>query len=158
MPLLPGTYGTRSRVGRSHDASFLIDMPRLYELFVAQWLKKHLPKEFEIRAQERVALSQGRFVCNIDLVLYQTDSAKTLCVLDTKYKAPEYADQNDIYQVNAYAGLKSCPSAFLVYPSTTVRHLDVQIGTTRIQNLVFRIDQDLDLAGSDFLNALLARL
>lgn len=137
---------------------FLIDMPRLYELFVAQWLKKHLPKEFEIRAQERVTLSEGRFVCDIDLVLYQTDSAKTLCVLDTKYKAPEYADQNDIYQVNAYAGLKGCPSAFLVYPSTTVRHLDVQIGTTRIQNLVFRIDQDLDLAGGEFLNALLTRL
>src|ERR1043166_6397276 len=50
---------------------FLIDMSRLYELFVAEWLKQHLPTSLALQAQERVDIGPGDDLhFRIDLVLY----------------------------------------------------------------------------------------
>ena len=35
---------------------FLVKMYSLYELFVARWLKEHLPSGFSIQSQEQVVI------------------------------------------------------------------------------------------------------
>ncbi len=60
---------------------------RLYELFVAEWLREHAPPGLEFKAQEEFNVGErGALSFNIDLVLYDKTSATPLCVLDTKYK------------------------------------------------------------------------
>ena len=95
---------------------FLIDMASLFERFVAAWLKQHLPDAYELKVQERVQVSEGVPTFQIDLVLYDAAEGRALMVLDTKYKAPDTPDTDDIAQVIAYAHVLGAAEAVLVYP------------------------------------------
>jgi 5-methylcytosine-specific restriction enzyme subunit McrC len=134
---------------------FKIDMARLYELFVAEWLRAHLPPEYRLGVQEHVVASDGVLRCSIDLVIYSLLDDAPLCVLDTKYKDTNRPAETDIYQVNAYADLKGCARAFLVYPTTQIRPGTISFANKRIECLSFCIDGDLDAAGAAFLLQLL---
>ncbi|MGO8684204.1 MAG: McrC family protein, partial [Thermoleophilia bacterium] len=60
---------------------FLIDMNRLFELFVAEWLRDHLPKTHGIKAQEHVEItSAGGLEFVVDLVLYDAAENRPICV------------------------------------------------------------------------------
>ena len=88
---------------------FLIDMNRLFELFVAEWLAAHLPKTHCVKAQEHVEITaSGDLEFIVDLVLYDAVEDRPLCVLDTKYKRPKTPAAGDIEQVVAYAVSKQC--------------------------------------------------
>jgi hypothetical protein len=69
-------------------------MARLYELFVAEWLKAHqtsglLPHNLAVKSQHLVHITQDRSLAfNIDLVLFDIATGQTRYVLDTKYKTP----------------------------------------------------------------------
>ena len=135
---------------------FLINMARLYELFVANWLAAHLPAPWEIKAQETVHVGRDhelRF--DIDLVLYDGDGRIT-AVLDTKYKTPEKANNSDISQVVTYAQAKGCQTAVLIYPKPLTQPLDVQMHNLHIRALTFPVAGNLDEAGQQFLNSLLS--
>ena len=135
---------------------FLVDMARLYELFVAAWLTAHLPDTLRLKVQERVAIGQSRQLkFDIDLVLYEANSGAAWCVLDTKYKAPVSPANDDIFQAVTYAEAKGCRQAVLVYPKPPAHPLDETIGQIRIRSLTFGLDGDLEQAGSRFLAALL---
>jgi len=133
-------------------APFLIPMPRLYELFVAEWLRDHLPPgRFRLEAQERVtfgAAQQWRF--DIDLTLYDATTNQVLGVLDTKYKAADSPASDDIAQVVAYAEIKGCQEAALVYPAPLARPLDATLGDIHVRSLTFALDGDLSAAGQAF--------
>ena len=57
---------------------FLVNMARLYKLFVTEWLVSNLPSWFSIKSQDRVAFGQGQNVhFDIDFVIY-ANRAKNL--------------------------------------------------------------------------------
>jgi 5-methylcytosine-specific restriction enzyme subunit McrC len=146
--------------GPSHELGdrtmlpFLVNMPRLYELFVAEWLKAHLPGCLQLRVQEKVSLdSSGTLHFNVDLVLCDAGNIP-LCVLDTKYKTGSGPSPDDVGQVIAYAEAIGCREAILVYPGLLERPLDEYIGSIRVRSLTFAIQGNLAKAGQAFLQRL----
>jgi 5-methylcytosine-specific restriction enzyme subunit McrC len=144
-----------SHRGGEHDMlPFLVDMAQLYERFVAEWLRIHLPHQFEIKSQERVVLESGAPEFIIDLVLYDKRAGKPLRVLDTKYKVRDHAGRDDISQIVTYAKLMNCQEAILIYPVELAQPLDVAIGDVRVRSLSFCVDGNLEVAGLQFLSTL----
>ncbi len=138
---------------------FLVDMARLYERFVAEWLKAHqetvlLSQGLEVKSQERFYVGQGLYF-DIDLVLQDVATGVTKYVLDTKYKAPNLPASSDIAQVVAYAEARECQEAILVYPTSLIEPLDIRIGRVRIRSLTFSLVGNLEKAGYRFLEDLL---
>jgi len=136
---------------------FLVDMARLFELFVAEWLKLHIQPLGRVRTQERVQIAaDGSLPFSIDLVLY--DSTGVRCVLDTKYKISGNVSAADVEQVVAYAEAKGCRQAVLLYPTTLDRPLDARVGSIRVRSLTFALDGDLESAGRILLGNLIQLL
>jgi 5-methylcytosine-specific restriction enzyme subunit McrC len=147
--------------GLTHEAGdrkmlpFLVDTARLYEHFVAEWLRAHLPAGVSMVAQEPVIIDEAlRF--NLDVVLYNSATVSALCVLDTKYKAATAPSAEDVEQVVAYAEAKGCREAVLVYPSALIRSVDAKVGRIRVRTLTFSPSGELDPAGKAFVSMLLS--
>jgi 5-methylcytosine-specific restriction enzyme subunit McrC len=135
---------------------FLVNMERLYELFVAEWLKSHLPPSLMLKVQEKVDIGEKQKISfKIDLVLYDGSSGAPICVLDTKYKTKEQPIPEDVTQVTAYAEMKGCTEAILVYPAQLGKSLDAPIGKIRVRSMVFQLAGNLEEAGQAFLKGLL---
>ncbi len=135
---------------------FLVDMARLFELFVVEWLRANLPAHLELKEQETVNLNpSGSLHFRIDISLCEKSTGLTRCVLDTKYKTGPPATA-DIAQVMAYAQVKGCSQAILVYPAPPPQPLDALIGGIRVRSLTFNLSGNLEEAGDVFLQALQA--
>jgi 5-methylcytosine-specific restriction enzyme subunit McrC len=148
--------GPSHEMGDHKVLPFLVNMGRLYELFVAEWLKAHLPREVSLKVQEKVDIGEREVLSfQIDLVLYDADTGKARCVLDTKYKAPKGPDPGDVAQVVAYAEMKGCNEAVLVYPTPLPKPLDESVGNIQVQSMTFSLEGDLEAAGWSFLGYLL---
>lgn len=133
---------------------FLVEMPRLFERFTAEWLRAHLPEHVALKSQENVPIDGSGLRFAVDLVLSDRRTGRPLLVLDTKYKrtdAPSYAD---IYQAHAYASALRCDEAILIYPAPLRQPLDARIGGIRLRSAAFRLDGDLESAGQDLLRQL----
>ncbi|HEY9726382.1 MAG TPA: restriction endonuclease [Chroococcales cyanobacterium] len=145
--------------GASHERGdrtmlpFLVKMDRLYELFIAEWLKAHLPQNFLLKFQEQVNIGKSVHF-KTDLVLYDVSSGTASYILDTKYKIPTQPAADDIAQVVAYAVSKHCHEAVLVYPEAFKHSLDEWIGGIRVRSLTFSLKGDLEQAGQTFLQDL----
>lgn len=136
---------------------FELNMPRLFEAFVAQWLRQHLPPHLRVRAQHHVRLKgDGDLSFRIDLVLLDRLTGAPLAVLDTKYKAADKPSEADVQQVVAYAVELGASSAFLVYPAATVEPVTVHVGPVSVHSLVFDLEADDETAGGAFLNDLVS--
>jgi 5-methylcytosine-specific restriction enzyme subunit McrC len=149
--------------GPSHEMGdrtvlpFLVNMARLYELFVAEWLKAHLPSDLSVKAQEKVEIGADEALFfTIDLVLCDAETGDVICVLDTKYKVDERPRAEDVTQVVAYAEVKRCRRAVLIYPQPFAIPLDEQVGSIRVQSMVFSLDGDIEEQGQRFLQQLSA--
>ena len=147
--------GPSHEVGDRTVLPFLVNMAGLYELFVAEWLKAHLPHNLLLEVQEQVDIGEGEVLTfTIDLVLYDAETGEARCVLDTKYKAKEKVDPRDVAQVVAYAEMKGCSEAVLVYPAPLSSPLDELVGNIRVQSMTFSLKGDLEEAGQSFLRRL----
>jgi 5-methylcytosine-specific restriction enzyme subunit McrC len=143
--------GPQHQAGDQAMIPFLVEMARLFEQFVAEWLRGHLPEGMSLRVQERVALGEaGDLHARVDLVLYDSTGRAT-AVLDTKYKTPDHPEPEEVFQVAGYADLKGCGDAFLVYPAPLKRPLDVRVGDVRVRGATFGLEGDLEAAGMKFL-------
>ena len=135
--------------------AFLIDMARLYERFVAGWIKARLGGDYQVSLQERLHFGNDphhTFV--VDMVVYAAESGQALAVLDTKYKASASGPGGaDVAQVVAYATAKGSPQAIVVYPGALSRPFDQWIGPVRVRALPFVIEDDLESAGQSFLRS-----
>lgn len=146
--------------GASHERGdrtmlpFLVDMAKLYELFVSEWLQENSPQGFFFEPQHPVEIGQNRHF-RIDQVLYNFATGEAQAVLDTKYKAPDKAADTDIYQMISYAKAAKCYEAFLIYPTPLKEPLNVRSDDIRVRSLTFSLDGDLDQAGQAFLQDLL---
>lgn len=146
-----GSTGPGLRSGTRKMVPFLIDMDRLFEMYVAEWLKMHQPLGIRVRAHDRMGLGlDNDLVFDIDIVIEDSLSGRVNCVVDTKYKVPNTPSNEDVSQVVAYAVAQSCKHAVLVYPSPLLRPLDLMIGDIHLRTLSFSLSGDLDSAGHNF--------
>lgn len=147
--------GPTHEQGNHETVPFMVDMAGLFEVFVARWLKANLPDNLFLKAQDyRVLGSEGNLILNPDIVLYDRESRKAVCILDTKYKVGGSVSGSDYYQVVAYAEALDCLKSFLVYPKELSKPFNEKPGNIRVRSIVFDLDQVLDLAGKDFIRAL----
>lgn len=132
--------------------SFLIDMDRLFEMFVASWLKKNLPEKYDLREQDGLRIAPDMKPSRIDIVIYDIEESKAYCVLDTKYK--DKFNRQDLYQISFYAFSKSCDKAVLVYPAKPENHPGnlFPIQDVKFKISVFSLDSDLEEAGKQFIS------
>jgi 5-methylcytosine-specific restriction enzyme subunit McrC len=136
-------------------------MPRLFEQFVAEWLRKNAPSRVSVKSQYKVDLDgSGRLSFKIDMVLFDAVENRPLAVLDTKYKGNEMPTEQDIQQILAYAGEMGVKDAYLIYPSPTTETLDLppRISPIRVHTLIFNLGADIEVAGKQFLDGLLRQI
>lgn len=147
--------GPTHRQGDRRMLPILIDMERLFERFVVEWLKQKAPARYVVRGQENVQFHMGHTVTiRIDITIKDASTGRTCFVLDTKYKAPGSPQSGDMEQVVAYAEAKDCPNAILVYPIALAHSVKGNWGDIHVQSLAFPLDGDLDDAGRRFLEDL----
>jgi 5-methylcytosine-specific restriction enzyme subunit McrC len=149
--ILSGT-GPTHEAGQSKLRAFIIQMPRLFERFVAAWLKRNLRTPLRCESQIHLPLDQ-RIEFIADLVITGANE-QPLAVLDTKYKIDRDPDPADIAQVVAYAEHLGCPEAILLYPTRNHRPVEIQVGGVRVRSLPFPLDGDLDSAGNEMVERL----
>ncbi|MCY6493913.1 McrC family protein [Leptolyngbya sp. GGD] len=155
--------GPNQTEGNHKMLPFLVNMARLYELFVAEWLKAHRVSHLwthnlDVKSQHQVEINQeGSLSFNIDLVLFDRTTGQTRYVLDTKYKIPTAPSTEDVAQIIAYATATGCSEAVLIYPEILQMPLDARVQNIHICTLAFAVDGDLSRAGEQFLESLLAR-
>ncbi len=103
-------------------ASFLVDMPRLFEAFVTARLRAGLPAAgLRVAAQRWDYLDEERRVgIRPDVLIYPARGTQPRLVLDAKYRllpAGHTADLSpDLYQVSAYLDRYGLHEGVLVYP------------------------------------------
>lgn len=148
--------------GNRVTVPFLVNMDRLFELFVAQWLDTHVSHEFlDIRAQDAIRVPEAAWLeFRVDLTIRNQYTGKVLCVLDTKYKRNSASgtgdvSHDDINQVVTYAKLKGASLAYLVYPSPRHQALDALFGDVRVRTCTFDLGSDIEAAGQVFLGTVL---
>lgn len=150
--------GPSHEQGHHHMLPFLIDMSRLFELFVAEWLRQHLPESIILKDQATLSLGGKHKVdFRIDLLLIDREMGKPLCLLDTKYKTPTSPSSDDVQQVIAYAKVLGCPEAVLVYPKDLAKPFDDQVGgDIHVWTTAFALTDDLETNGIEFMEGLLS--
>jgi 5-methylcytosine-specific restriction enzyme subunit McrC len=109
------------RPGPHPFASFLVDMPRLFESFLTARLRVLLPKHgLRVVAQRHDYLDEERRVgIRPDVLVYAKRGANPLLVLDAKYRRPDDPEgglNRDLYQVSAYLDRYRLSRGVLVYP------------------------------------------
>lgn len=135
--------------GQRPSFSFLINMPYLYETFVAAWLKRHLSPHLRLEKQYKIEIG---LKCEIDLVIKDIQSEECKFILDTKYKIKETVSSQDLNQVRSYASAMQCPEAILIYPQDLTKAFDSKPDAIRTRSLTFALDDDLDQCGYKFLS------
>lgn len=145
--------GPTHQAGERQMLPFLLQMDRLFETFVAQWLRRRLAGRYEVAVQQAYALG-GSNSFQADIVLSDPQTRQPRWVLDTKYKRNPVPSAADIAQVVAYATAFGAPEAVLVYPSAQGVVPPMQVGGVRVRTLSFSLDGDLEGAGEEFVQAL----
>ena len=135
-------------------------MPRLFEAFLAEWLRTNAPPSLAVRRQYNVQLdSNFKLNIHIDIVISTKQYNQPTAIVDTKYKSAEQPAEEDIYQVAFYARELQANKAFLVYPLSVATPFWMVHGKDiRVESLAFDLGQTLDIAGRTFLTTLIARL
>ncbi|MCK4504648.1 MAG: restriction endonuclease [Candidatus Aegiribacteria sp.] len=153
------SIGPEMALGTRQMPPFLVDMAALFEKCVANWMKKEIENKTNLRVDTQSRVRRGPVTWRIDLVLYDV-YGNSVAVLDTKYKWPDSGkpSNDDINQVVAYAELKGCGEAILIYPVKLEKPVDIMIGDIHVRSLTFDLDNDLDLAGNEFLRDLFSEL
>jgi 5-methylcytosine-specific restriction enzyme subunit McrC len=148
--------GPQNKLGNHTTLPFLVNMDRLFEKFVAAWIRSHPIHGLVMDDQVKFDITEdGEIYFSIDLVLYDDHSGETKWVLDTKYKDSDTPSADDIQQVVAYAEAKRCTEAVLIYPSTRSKPFYRTIGDISVRSLNFSIGEDLEAAGKRFIDELL---
>ena len=133
---------------------FLVDMARLFEVFVAEWLKLNA-RELRVRSHHKVTFDkEGTLHFDADLSVMDTHTNSVACVLDTKYKDTLSIASDDLQQVVAYATAMNCNRAILIYPTAVAHPFNGIVGNIRVSTLTFALDGDLENAGHAFLNSM----
>jgi 5-methylcytosine-specific restriction endonuclease McrBC regulatory subunit McrC len=138
---------------------FLVDMARLFELLVAEWLQQYLPRTVRLSPQDIVRIgSTGCVEFRIDLTLHDADSGSCLAVMDTKYKITDMPTPEDVAQIVAYAVARGARAGVLIYPRRLSRPFRAEVGGISVHAVSFPIDDDVEAGGQEFVEAIAAVL
>jgi len=138
---------------------FLVDMARLFELFVAEWLQQHLPGTVMPRTQDVVRMgSTGYVEFRIDLTPHDADAGTCLAVMDTKYKITDTPTSDDVAQIVAYAVAMGARKGVLIYPRRLSLPFRAEVGGISVQAASFPIDGDVEAGGRGFVEEIAAVL
>lgn len=142
-------------IGSRRVVPFLIQTHRLFENFVFEWLKETLPREFEVRAQHTYKIDEPHNLkAQIDIVLFDRKSQRSLCVIDTKYKTGS-PKQADLYQITFYALTQKCSLAILAYPVTISPPFSKSLDNIEIRSLSYLLEGDIEEKGQRFMTGLI---
>jgi 5-methylcytosine-specific restriction enzyme subunit McrC len=133
---------------------FLIDMERLFEQFLGEWLRRNLSTQWKLQTQHRVPL-EDNLAFRIDFVVNDVGSEATALVADAKYKAVSQPSTQDIAQVVAYAKSKHCHNAVLIYPQELHKAFNIHVGDVRVRSVVFDLGSDWKKGKRQFFDELL---
>lgn len=144
--------------GETRMLPMVVNMARLFEQFVAEWLKKHPISGYRVQDQVKVDFRGEQVVSiKIDITIEDNSTGDTVLVLDTKYKQPQSNDSDDFQQIVAYAEAKSCRQAALIYPRYPPKAAPFKWGKNiTINTLAFQLDQDIEKAGNQLLEKIAA--
>ena len=127
--------GPAIEMGECHFIPFVLNMPSLFESFVAEWLKEHSPQELYITPQYQANLDEiGKFFFRIDLVLRDMITDRVLAVMDTKYKRDQRLVEEDIKDIVAYAVHIRTNNGILIYPSTDTQSIYLKVGEVNVRS------------------------
>jgi 5-methylcytosine-specific restriction enzyme subunit McrC len=143
--------------GDSSMLPFTIEMPHLFESFVAEWLRIALHPRWRVTAKHALRIqSNSQLTYSVDLIIQDNTSSdgRIVAVLDTKYKDADLPSTDDINQVVTYAVESGTSRAFLIYPRLLSRPFTAKIGSITVESLYIDLSARPRPDGS----ALLARL
>jgi len=158
--LILDTSGPSHEEGDAEMIPYTVYMPDLYELFVARWMKENLPKRYSVDPQKYVELGDTGLFYRIDVVLNDDRTGEKVAVLDTKYREPDTGspDTSEVNQVLGYAKKMETEKAFLVYPVELDNSFPLRLDDVEIDCLKFRLEDDLEENGREFLETLSSSL
>ena len=107
-----------SFVGKMNVTALLFDMNKLFEAYVANYVRKIFSNRFivKIQAREKFLFDESReFVLKPDILLEDKNSCEKI-ILDTKWKFEP--STGDMYQMFAYAKRYGAKKVFLLCPMT----------------------------------------
>lgn len=152
--LAPNHHG-----GSASMLPFQVDMAKLFEKFVANWLKANLPHDLELVEKEPIPYGPpGSKPFEPDIVIRYRASGLPLAVLDTKYKTTLNPDSTDIHQVRSHAEALGCTQVMLLYPQKRKPNAYGRLGSIHLHTLGFNLNGDLEQNGADFLNQMMGIL
>ena len=138
---------------------FVLNMPNLFELFIAKWLSTNLTEHLSLKVQHHAQiLSSAVLEIRVDMVLHDNRSCRDVAVLDTKYKGVEEPAIGDIQQAAFYANELGVRQAFLIYPSRQTKAFWARNGDVRVEALSFDLALPVHEAGREFLQTLYEKL
>ena len=149
--------GPTHEKGEYRMLPFLVDMAKLFETFVAEWLRQNLPQSILMKDQATIQIGfETKVDFRIDLLLTERITGRALCILDTKYKSGPSPSSDDLQQVIAYAKACECKEAILVYPHALEHPFEGMVGDDiRVRTTAFTLSGDLEANGSAFLKDLM---
>jgi 5-methylcytosine-specific restriction enzyme subunit McrC len=128
--------GPGTNIGNYDFLPFCLDMPKLFEEFVAEWLNENLPDNLRIDPQYHVQLNANADLSfRIDLVLRERITGEALAVIDVKYKLANTPSESDIQQVVAYAVELGVSRGHLIYPFRLEHPVHAKIGNVKISTI-----------------------
>jgi 5-methylcytosine-specific restriction enzyme subunit McrC len=135
---------------------FELNMPRLFEAFVAEWLHQHPLPGVVVRKQHSALLDADlKLNIRIDIVLIDKTTNAPIAVLDTKYSSGEQIIESYIYQIAFYAHEMKVDRGMLIFPSSAAPQFRIRHGdNVMLDSLVFDITAPLEGAGQAFLDQL----
>ena len=153
--LILDNSGPTRETGEYQMIPFVVEMPTLYERFVARWLEQNIDPEYRMEPQKNVTIDERTGLSfDIDLVVYHDE--EVVAVADTKYKIPNSPSTDNVSQIVSYAERMDTENAFLVYPEQLSTEFDFTVGDIRIRDLQFRLDGDLETNGRRFRDSILS--
>lgn len=134
---------------------FTLNMPGLFENFVAEWLHARVRSVRVFRQYDVELGGTNSVTIRIDIVLRDAETDAVLAVMDTKYKRALDPDSKDVMQVVGYAATMRTTKAILVYPSRDTRTELIHAGEIIVTPLIFDLSEDIERAGIRFAAELL---
>jgi 5-methylcytosine-specific restriction enzyme subunit McrC len=138
-----GNETLRGSVGSVGAGVFLIDMNKVFEVFVAARLSRYLSGRLTACPQQTGPLGlDGRVKIRPDLV-FKREADEVVYVADTKYKisADGYGRDTDYYQILAYATALDVPEGMLIYCQRdgSVPPREIEVGKLRTRLVTLAI-------------------
>ena len=147
--------GPSHYIGDREMVPFVVNMAQLYEMFVAEWLAKHGPERWRIKAQVPLPFgSQHQMKFQPDIIIEDVATGRAIAVLDTKYKVTKTPAYSDITQMTTYAHMIGCRDAVLIYPVRPAQAESYDLNGIEAHSAAFAIVDDLELAGERFLSSI----